>query len=99
MVLAVITEERPTLIFFTSDRNGLCRRAEGFLAQVLQRRHNHQTFHIRYVAREERPDLHERFRILETPTLMVVDGKAVRGRLVQPRGCEEIRDFLGPWLR
>jgi len=93
------TEERPTLIFFTSDRNGLCRRAEGFLAQVLQRRHNHETFNIRYVAQEERPDLHERFRIEDTPTLLVVDAKAVRGRLVQPRGCEEIRDFLGPWLR
>lgn len=91
--------ERPTLIFFTSTRNGMCRRVEGFLAQVLQRRHNHATFEIRQVAREERPDLHERFRIDTTPTLVVVSGKAVRGRLVQPRGCDEIRTFLGPWLR
>jgi hypothetical protein len=90
---------KPTLIFFTSGRNGLCRRAEGFLAQVLQRRRNHDTFAIRYVAQEERPDLLERFRVDQTPTLVVVDGKAVRGRLVQPRGCEEIRTFLSPWLR
>ena len=95
----VAADSRPTLIFFTSDRNGLCRRAEGFLAQVLQRRHNHDTFTIRYVAKEQRPDLLERFRIDKTPTLMVVDRKAVRGRLVQPRGCEEIRTFLAPWLR
>jgi Thioredoxin len=96
---AVAAQARPTLIFFTSDRNGLCRRAEGFLAQVLQRRHNHDTFAIRFVAQEERPDLLERFRVDKTPTLMVVDRKAVRGRLVQPRGCEEIRTFLEPWLR
>jgi thioredoxin-like negative regulator of GroEL len=92
-------ESRPTLIFFTSQHNGPCRRAEGFLAQVLQRRKNHETFHIHRVAMEERPDLHERFRIADTPTLIVVDGKTVRGRLVRPRGCEEIRAFLEPWLR
>ena len=99
MVHPVITDERPTLIFFTSERNGLCRRAEGFLAQVLQRRRNHETFTIKFVPQEERPDLHERFRVDTTPTLLVVDGKAVRARLVQPRGCEEIRTFLRPWLR
>lgn len=92
-------ESRPTLIFFTSQHNGRCRRAEGFLAQVLQRRKNHETFHIHYVAMEERPDLHERFRIASTPTLVVVDGRSVRGRLVEPRGCEDIRAFLEPWLR
>lgn len=91
--------ERPKLLFFTSNRNGMCRRVEGFLAQVLQRRHNHDTFEIRQVAREERPDLHERFQIETTPTLVVVADHAVRGRLVQPRGCEEIRTFLRPWLR
>jgi thioredoxin family protein len=94
-----VAEQRPTLIFFTSGRNGLCRRAEGFLAQVLQRRHNHETFRIRFVAQEERPDLLDRFRVDKTPTLMVVDQNAVRGKLVQPRGCEEIRTFLAPWLR
>ena len=97
--MSLSTVGQPTLIFFTSDRNGLCRRAEGFLAQVLQRRHNHDTFQVRRVAQEARPDLHERFRIAVTPTLVVVDGHAVRGRLAQPRGCEEIRTFLAPWLK
>ncbi|HEV2593349.1 MAG TPA: thioredoxin family protein [Gaiellaceae bacterium] len=92
-------DSRPTLIFFTSQRNGQCRRVEGYLAQVLQRRHNHETFAIRHVASEERPDLHERFAVAVTPTLVVVESKAVRGRLVQPRGAEEIRMFLEPWLR
>jgi hypothetical protein len=66
---------------------------------VLQRRRNHETFKVRYVAREERPDLLERFRVEKTPTIVVVDGKRVRARLSQPRGCEEIQTFLAPWLR
>jgi hypothetical protein len=86
------------LILFTSNREGRSRRAEGFLAQVLQRRRNHETFAVRYVAREERPDLLDKFRIDQTPTIVVVEEKRVRGRLAQPRGCEEIQTFLAPWL-
>ena len=37
---------RPRLIFFTSSLSGQCRRVEGFLAQVLQRRRNHSTFRV-----------------------------------------------------
>lgn len=90
---------RPTLILFTSQKEGRSRRAEGFLAQVLQRRRNHDTFSVRYVAREERPDLLDKFRIRETPSLVVLEGRRVRGRLAQPRGCDDIQVFLAPWLR
>ena len=96
---AVAVEPKPLLLFFTSKTDGRCRRAEGYLAQVLQRRRNHQTFQIRFVAQEEQPELIERFRILKMPTILVVDRKAVQGRLVEPRGCEEIQTFLAPWLR
>jgi len=85
--------ERPLLLFFTSQTNGRCRRTEGFLAQVLQRRHNHETFSLRFVEQAQHPDLIERFRVSTTPTLMVV-----RGTLVEPHGCEEIQAFLAPWL-
>jgi hypothetical protein len=90
---------RPTLIFFTSTREGRSRRAEGFLAQVLQRRRNHDTFSIHRIPREERPDLHEKFRVAETPTLVILEDKHVRGRLRRPRGCAEIERFLAPWLK
>jgi hypothetical protein len=71
------------------------RRAEGFLAQVLQRRRNHGTFTIKFVAQEDHPEPIERFRIATTPTIVVVDGAKVRGRLIEPRGCEEIQTVLG----
>lgn len=91
--------ERPMLVFFTSQTNGRCRRAEGFLAQVLQRRHNHETFFLRIVEQTEHPELIDRFQVEKTPTLMVVADRVVRGKLVEPHGCEEIQEFLAPWLR
>jgi thioredoxin-like negative regulator of GroEL len=98
-VNAVEQSTRPGLVFFYSSRSGSCRRVEGFLAQVLQRRRNHGTFKLYRVAEEERPDLVERFAVDSTPTLVVVEGKQVRGRLSKPRGCREIERFLAPWLQ
>ena len=89
---------QPRLVFFHSTLSGHCRRVEGFLAQVLQRRQNHGTFDVVLVAEEERPDLLERFRIETVPTLVVVENKAVAARLERPRGCREIEGFLAPWL-
>ena len=94
----VASREKPRLVFFHSALSGNCRRVEGFLAQVLQRRRNHGTFKLLNVAAEARPDLIERFGIETLPTLVVVEGKAVRARLEQPRGCRDIEGFLAPWL-
>jgi thioredoxin-like negative regulator of GroEL len=90
--------DKPRLVFFHSAVSGNCRRVEGFLAQVLQRRRNHGTFKVLRVAEEERPDLIQRFRIETLPTLVVVEGKHVAGRLERPRGCRDIEGFLSPWL-
>jgi thioredoxin-like negative regulator of GroEL len=89
---------KPRLVFFHSSLSGHCRRVEGFLAQVLQRRRNHGTFQLYRVDEESRPDLVERFAVERVPTLVVVEGKIVRARLEQPRGCREIERFLAPWL-
>ena len=89
---------RPRLIFFTSSLSGQCRRVEGFLAQVLQRRRNHGTFRILVVDEEERPDLVERFGVQGFPTLVVVEEQQVRARLDEPRGCRDIERLLSPWL-
>ena len=99
MAVATPILERPLrLVFFHSKLSGNCRRVEGFLAQVLQRRRNHGTFKVVEVAEEERPDLLERFNVQSVPTLVVVEGSSVAGRLERPRGCREIEGFLAPWL-
>jgi thioredoxin-like negative regulator of GroEL len=92
-------EEKPLLIFFYSDTSGRCRRAEGFLAQVLQRRRNHETFRVQRVCADERRDLADRLLIDRVPTLVVADRKVVRAKLVEPRGCDDIQAFLAPWLK
>lgn len=90
---------KPGLVFFHSSTSGKCRRIEGYIAQVLQRRRNHETFKYYPVAQEQRPDLVERFRITKMPTLVVVEDKLVSARLEMPRGCKEIERFLAPWLQ
>jgi thioredoxin-like negative regulator of GroEL len=91
--------ERPRLVYFFSTTSGRCRRVEGFIAQVLQRRQNHETFTLSRVDAEERPDLVERFRVATIPTLFVLQGRRVAARLEVPGGCREIEEFLTPWLR
>jgi thioredoxin 1 len=89
---------KPRLVLFYSCSSGACRRAEGFLAQVLQRRGNHETFVLERVEAKERPDLHERFGIDNLPTLVVIEDKRVQGKLVAPNGCAPIERFLAHWL-
>ncbi len=91
--------EKPRLVFFYSAKSGRCRRVEGFIAQVLQRRRNHETFVLYRVDADEQPELAKRFRVKQVPTLFVVDGKKVSGRLETPRGCRDIEGFLTPWLK
>jgi hypothetical protein len=89
---------RPTLCFFYSPTSGPCRRAEGFLAQVLQRRQNHLAFTLQRVNCDERADLVERLSIAKLPTLLVVEDRRVRARLDGSFGCKEIQELLAPWL-
>jgi thioredoxin-like negative regulator of GroEL len=91
--------ERPRLVFFYSPTSGRCRRVEGFLAQTLQRRQNHDTFDLVRVNVERRPDLAARFRVDELPTLVVVERGRVAGRIVAPAGCRQLQRELGRWLR
>jgi thioredoxin-like negative regulator of GroEL len=89
---------RPSLVFFESSASGRCRRVEGFLAQVLQRRSNHTTFRIYRVDADAEGELVSRFRVKTIPTLVVVENKRVCAQLPDPQGCREIEKFLAPWL-
>jgi thioredoxin-like negative regulator of GroEL len=91
--------QQPKLLLFHSQRSGQCRRVESWLAQTLQRRGNHNTFDLRSIAVEEHPELHERFRVEEVPTLVVVEERRVVSRLIRPRRGAQIEELLAPWLR
>ena len=90
---------RPRLILFYSPVSGRCRRTEAFVAQVLQRRRNHDTFELIRVAVDRRPDLAERFLVTEVPTIVVVEDRKVRKRIVAPSGSRELETALAPWLK
>jgi thioredoxin-like negative regulator of GroEL len=98
-VTAGIERETPRLLFFHDKQPGNSRRAEGFLAQVLQRRGNHQTFVIHRIEVGQRPELAQRFKVEAIPTLLVVEDKKVQARLKTPTGCKDIELLLRPWLR
>jgi thioredoxin-like negative regulator of GroEL len=98
-VAADAAAERPQLLFFYSETSGNSRRAEGYLAQVLQRRRNHQSFQLRRIDADRHTELLARFRIEALPALVVVENKRVRARLSSPRGCAQISRTLAPWLR
>jgi thioredoxin-like negative regulator of GroEL len=92
-------DPKPSLLFFQSASSGRSRRVEGFLAQVLQRRSNHDTFEVRRVDADAHAELVERFKIETIPTLVVVADKRAQGWLPNPQGCRDIEQFLAPWLR
>lgn len=86
---------RPKLLFFCDEASGQSRRVEGFLAQVLQRRRNHDTFQLHRID-YRRTDLASRCRIERFPALVVVEDKRVQACVEQPRGCADIRKALAP---
>ena len=96
---AAAVRSKPRLVFFQSPSSGRCRRVEGFLAQVLQRRSNHDTFTILRVDADAHEELVERFKIQSIPTLVVVADRRARAWLPNPQGCRDIENFLAPWLR
>ena len=76
-----------------------CRRVEGFLAQVLQRRRNHETFKLYRVAQEERPDLVERFEIDDDADARRRRGKARRGAARAAARLPRDRGVPRSWLQ
>jgi hypothetical protein len=90
---------RPKLLFVYSKTSGRSRRAEGFLAQVLQRRGNHETFRLIRVCAETHPQLVEQLQVKESPALLVIERRRVRARIVGAVGPREIKSVLEPWLK
>lgn len=91
-------QRRPRLVFFHSPSSGRCRRMEGFISQVLQRRGNHETFELVRVSVDQSPQLAEKFGVEEVPTICVVEDRKLRRRIVNPRGARELERQLKRWL-
>ena len=91
-------EAAPKLVFFHSPRSGRCRRVEGFVAQVLQHRRNHDSVELVFVSVDERGDLAELFGIETVPTLCVIENGRLAKRIADPPGVRHLQQELSRWL-
>jgi thioredoxin-like negative regulator of GroEL len=74
-----VNDDKPLLVFFTSERSGPARRMESMLAQLARKERTRMR--IMRVEVEEQPELAEKFRVEAVPTVVLVKRKRVVGRI------------------
>jgi thioredoxin 1 len=72
-------EARPLLVFFCSKRSGPARRMESLLAHLARK--ERERLRVIRVDVDQQPELAQRFRVSDVPTLVLVMRKRVVGRL------------------
>jgi thioredoxin-like negative regulator of GroEL len=80
-------DARPLLVFFWSERSGPARRMESLLAHLARKERTR--LRVMRVDVDAQPELAERFRVTDVPTLVLVRGKRavdrIDGRASAPR--------------
>ena len=88
---------KPLLVFFTSRKSGPARRMDSTLAHLARKERDRLRF--ARVDVDEHPELAERFRVEDVPTLVLVRGRRVverlEGRVSVPRIEEMLDEHLG----
>jgi thioredoxin 1 len=88
--------DRPLLVFFCSERSGPARRMESLLAHLARK--ERARLRVLRVDVDQQPALAERFRVSDVPTLVLVRGKRVVGRLEGRVSQPRIEAMLEPHL-
>ena len=89
-------DERPQLVFFTSRRSGPARRMESLLAHIARKERGR--LRVSKVDVDDRPDLAERFRVRQVPSLALVVDRRVVSRLDGRATAPRIESMLEPYL-
>ena len=91
-------DARPLLVFFSTTQSGPARRMESLLAHLARK--ERARLRVTRVDVQQRPDLAERFRVSEVPTLVLVKGKKavarLDGRTSAPKIERMLEDHLEP---
>ena len=74
-----MSDDKPLLVFFTSERSGPARRMESLLAHLARKERTR--VRIMRVEIDEQPELAEKFRVESVPTLVLVMRKKVVDRI------------------
>jgi len=82
-----VSDDKPLLVFFTSERSGPARRMESLLAHLARKERTR--VRIMRVEIDEQPELAEKFRVESVPTLVLVMRKKavdrIDGRVSAPK--------------
>jgi thioredoxin 1 len=91
-----LSDARPLLVFFSSQRSGPARRMESLLAHVARK--ERERLRVMCVDIDEQPHLAERFRVTDVPTLVLVKSKRVVDRIEGRASAPRIEAMLEPHL-
>ena len=89
-------DARPLLVFFVTEQSGPARRMESLLAHLARK--ERARLRVTRVDVKARPDLAERFRVREVPTLVLVKGKKTVARIDGRTSAPRIERMLEPHL-
>ena len=91
-----MSDDKPLLVFFTSERSGPARRMESLLAHLARKERSR--VRVMRVEVEAQPELAEKFRVADVPTLVLVKGKRVVDRLDGRASAPRIEAMLARHL-
>jgi len=87
-----LSDDKPLLVFFTSERSGPARRMESLLAHLARKERTR--VRVMRVDVEQQPELAERFRVADVPTLVLVMRKKVVDRIDGRASAPKIETML-----
>jgi thioredoxin 1 len=90
------TEATPLLVFFRSEQSGPARRMDSLIAHFARKERGR--LRVTVIDVEERPELARQFRVETVPTLVLVSGREVVGRLEGRVSAPKISRLLEPHL-
>ena len=91
-----MSDDKPLLVFFTSERSGPARRMESLLAHLARKERTR--VRVMRVDIEAQPELAEKFRVVDVPTLVLVKRKRVVDRLEGRASAPRIEAMLARHL-
>ena len=91
-----MNDDKPLLVFFTSERSGPARRMESLLAHLARK--ERMRVRVMRVDVEAQPDLADKFRVREVPTLVLVKRKRAVDRIAGRASAPAIEAMLARHL-
>jgi thioredoxin 1 len=87
-----VSDDKPLLVFFTSERSGPARRMESLLAHLARKERTR--VRVMRVEVDDQPELAQKFKVTDVPTLVLVKRKRAVDRLEGRASAPKIEAML-----